>query len=61
MADVDLLRRHIRVRNTKFYKTRMVPLGRDVTGVLARYIADRNRHHSTAPTAPLFVYRKGQR
>jgi len=61
IADVDLQQRHIRVRNTKFYKTRLVPLGRDVTGVLARYVADRNRYHSTAPTAPLFVYRKGQR
>ncbi len=61
MADVDLDQRHIRVRNTKFYKTRLVPLGREVAEEFARYVADRNRHHSTAPTAPLFVFRKGQR
>jgi integrase/recombinase XerD len=61
VADVDLQQRHIRVRNTKFYKTRLVPLGGDLAAALARYVADRNRHHSTAPTAPLFVYRKGQR
>jgi len=61
IADVDLEQRQIRVRNTKFYKTRIVPLGRNVTEVLARYMADRNRHHSTAPMAPLFLYRKGQR
>jgi site-specific recombinase XerD len=42
MADVDLQQRHIRVRNTKFYKTRLVPLGRDVTGVLARYLSERD-------------------
>lgn len=61
LGDVDLDQRHILVRNTKFYKTRLVPLGRDVIRELATYIADRNRHHSTAPSAPLFVYRKGQR
>jgi integrase/recombinase XerD len=61
MADVDLEQRHIRVRNTKFYKTRLVPLGRDVAAALARYVTDRNQHYSSAPTAPLFVFRKGQR
>lgn len=61
LGDVDLDQRHIRVRKTKFYKTRLVPLGRDVARELATYVADRNRHHSTAPSAPLFVYRKGQR
>src|SRR5258706_16287164 len=61
MADVDLEQRHIRVRNTKFYKTRLVPLGRDVAGVLAGYVAHRNRYQSTGPTPPLFVYGKGHR
>lgn len=61
IADVDLEQRHIRVRNTKFYKTRLVPLGADVAGALVRYVADRNQHHSTAPSAPVFVFRKGQR
>lgn len=61
LGDVDLDQQHIRVRNTKFYKTRLVPLGRDVAREIAAYVAERNRHHSTAPSAPLFVYRKGQR
>lgn len=61
LGDVDLEQGHIRVRNTKFYKTRLVPLGCDVTRELTAYVAHRNRHHSTAPGAPLFVYRKGQR
>lgn len=61
LGDVDLHQRHIHVRKTKFYKTRLVPLGRDVIRELAAYVADRNRHHSTAPSAPLFVYRRGQR
>lgn len=61
MADVDLDQRHIRVRQTKFYKTRLVPLGRDVAAALARYLAERNRRYSSAPTAPVFVFRKGQR
>lgn len=61
MGDVDLDRQLIRVRKTKFYKTRLVPLGRDLARELAAYVADRNRQHSAAPSAPLFVYRKGQR
>ena len=61
IADVDLEQRHIHVRNTKFYKTRLVPLAGDVVAALARYLAERNRRHSSAPTAPLFVFRNGQR
>ena len=61
MADVDLQQRHILVRNTKFYKTRLVPLSHDLAGALGRYLTERNRRHSTAPTAPVFVYKKGQR
>lgn len=61
MADVDLRQRHILVRNTKFYKTRLVPLGGDLDTALARYLAERNRCYSTAPTAPVFVFKNGQR
>jgi site-specific recombinase XerD len=61
LADVDLRQRRLLVRNTKFYKTRLVVLGGDLTIALARYLDDRNKCHSTAPTAPVFVFRKGQR
>src|SRR6202034_2187759 len=62
LADVDLENKQIYVRNTKFYKTRLVPLDPDLARALERYLAERNRRHPTAPTAAVFVYNKtGQR
>jgi integrase/recombinase XerD len=62
LADVDLQNQQIYVRNTKFYKTRLVPLGPDLARAFAKYLSERNRRHSTAATAPVFVYNKnGQR
>jgi len=62
LADVDLEKQQIYVRNTKFYKTRLVPLGPDLARAFAKYLTERSRRHSTAPTAPVFVYkRNGER
>jgi len=61
LADVDLENRQIYVRNTKFYKTRLVPLGPGLARAFAKYLRVRNRRHSSAPTAPIFVYNKNGR
>jgi integrase len=62
LADVDLQNRTIYVRKTKFYKTRLVPLDVDLVRAFSKYLSERNRGHSTAPDAPVFVYNKnGQR
>jgi integrase/recombinase XerD len=62
LADVDLENQQMYVRNTKFYKTRVVPLDPDLARSFAKYLSERKRRHSTAPTAPVFVYNKnGQR
>jgi integrase/recombinase XerD len=37
MADVDLHEAILTIRQTKFYKSRLVPIGADLAGVLARY------------------------
>lgn len=37
VADVDLANAVLTVRNTKFFKTRLVPIGRDLAAVLAGY------------------------
>jgi integrase len=58
LADVDLENRQIYVRNTKFYKTRLVPLDPDLAQAFGRYLTERNRRHSVVPTAPVFVYNK---
>jgi integrase len=42
IKDVDLDQQLLTVRETKFYKSRLVPIGDDVTGVLQRY---RKCHH----------------
>jgi site-specific recombinase XerD len=61
LADVVVRQQQIYVRNTKFYKTRLVPLDPRLAQALGKYLAVRNQRHSTAPTAPVFVYRQGQR
>jgi integrase len=59
MADVDLEEATLRIRDTKFFKTRIVPLGRDLTGILVEYVVLRNRQHAAAPDAPFFCFRSG--
>jgi integrase/recombinase XerD len=43
LADVDLDYGVITIRGTKFYKSRLVPLGSDVVGVLRKYLATPER------------------
>jgi integrase/recombinase XerD len=48
VADVDLDNGVITIRGTKFYKSRLVPLGRDVVRLLREYLATpgrRNQHY----------------
>lgn len=59
LDDVDLPRACLRVRGTKFYKTRDVPLGADLTQVLSDYVRANPRLQSAAATAPLFCLRDG--
>jgi site-specific recombinase XerD len=58
LADVDLQQRLLTIRETKFYKTRLVPLGPDLTHVLTAYLAARREHgHPAPPEAFLLVTR----
>jgi site-specific recombinase XerD len=41
LHDVDLDAQMLTIRNTKFYKTRLVPIGQDLTSVLSTYAAQR--------------------
>jgi integrase/recombinase XerD len=61
LADVDLDARLLRVRNSKFYKTRLVPMGADLTRVLADYASERKKHLPTKPDAPFLLTRRGKR
>jgi len=56
LADVDLCQRTVRVRRTKFHKSRIVPLATSSCAAVKRYLVERaEKGHATTSTAPLFV------
>ena len=58
-ADVDLVGSVLTVRQTKFAKSRLVPLHPTTATELTRYDELRRRHVPAAPGAPFFVSAKG--
>ncbi|TAM79605.1 MAG: integrase [Acidobacteria bacterium] len=61
-ADVDTHNAVLTIRETKFYKTRLVPVGSDLNRVLSNYWHRTLRCHGTrTDDAPFFVDRKGAR
>ncbi len=61
LADVDLEAGILCIRESKFYKTRLVPTGPDLTRVLAHYATERIKHLPTTPDAPFLLTQRGQR
>jgi integrase len=61
LADADLEQAVLTIRRTKFYKSRLVPLGRDLARALREYRRQRDRRRPTGPTAPFFCARNGER
>lgn len=60
LADVDLPAGLLTVRDTKFYKTRLVAVGPHLTQALSLYAAERKKAgHSQQPEAAFFVLRSG--
>jgi integrase len=59
MADLNLEQALVWIRESKFYKTRLVPLGADLTRALRQYAGKRRRDYSCKPDAPLFPFRDG--
>ena len=60
LGDVDLGASVLTIRQSKFYKTRVVPTGPHLTAVLSTYADDRRRwSHSSHHTSPFFVTRTG--
>ena len=58
LDDVDLEEKVLRVRESKFYKTRLVPIGNDLCGVLRAHVAIRYQQRPTSDDV-LFVTRTG--
>lgn len=61
MADVDLATGLLCIRESKFYKTRLVPIGPDLLMVLVTYATQRNRQPPATPEAPFLLTRSGKR
>jgi site-specific recombinase XerD len=57
LGDVNLREAYLRVRGAKFFKCRLVPLGKDLTGALSEYVVKRQERHGSAEEAPLFCFR----
>lgn len=56
LGDVDLEQRLLTIRETKFYKTRLVPLGTDLSQALTIYLAARSKaEHPSPPEAFLLL------
>ncbi|MBA4191455.1 MAG: integrase [Planctomycetaceae bacterium] len=61
LADVDLPNSILTIRNTKFFKSRLVPISRDLTEALSDYAHWRATAHPSSDThGPFFVNRRGE-
>ncbi len=60
-ADVDLNCGVLTIRQSKFGKSRLVPLHPSAVQTLARYRAQRTRHVPTTPETPFFIATRGRR
>jgi site-specific recombinase XerD len=60
LTDVDLEQSVICVRDTKFYKSRLVTLGADLAGALSRYLCQRNRDYCCDASASCFLLKNGR-
>jgi integrase/recombinase XerD len=60
LGDVDLEAAVLKIRESKFYRTRLVPIGAELASVLSQHIA-RRRLQRADDEAPLFVRRAGIR
>lgn len=61
IADVDLEDGLLHIRETEFYKTRLVPTGIDLTQVLHEYAMLRCKRSPIGPDAPFLLTRQGKR
>lgn len=60
-ADVDLDLAILCIRDSKFYKTRLVPIGSDLTFVLAQYVGGRDADGPGQPDEPFLRLRSGNK
>jgi integrase len=59
LGDYDPLERVLLVRDSKFHKSRIIPLSPDAVREIQRYLEDRDRYFSRSPDAPLLIHSRG--
>jgi len=59
IGDVNLHEGYLHIRDTKFFKSRLVPMGRDLRRLMTEYIAKRREHYASSAQIPLFCFRDG--
>jgi len=59
LRDVDVAQSLIHVRDTKFFKTRIVPLSACLNNMIREFVARRGKHYSVCDESPLFCKRDG--
>jgi site-specific recombinase XerD len=59
LTNVDLSAGVLTIRESKFYKTRLVPMGPDLAGVVGQYVAQRAKEHPTQLDGAFFLTRTG--
>lgn len=59
LAEVDLRQACLHIHETKFFKSRLVPLGKDLTRLLTEYVVRRRECHAASAESPLFCFRDG--
>jgi site-specific recombinase XerD len=61
IEDVDFEAALLTIRRSKFYKSRLVAVGKDLKQVLITYRQQRDERHSREPDRPFFCLRDGRR
>jgi site-specific recombinase XerD len=59
LNDVNLSAGVLQIRDSKFYKTRLVPIGPNLVHVLTTYASQRRKDHSAQSDTPFFISRTG--
>jgi integrase/recombinase XerD len=59
LTNVDLTAGILTIRESKFYKTRLVPMSPVLSGALGEYVAQRAKEHPTQLDGALFLTRTG--
>jgi site-specific recombinase XerD len=56
MGDVNLRQAYLHIRETKFFKSRLVPMGKDLNALMTEYVLRGQRRHMLPEKAPLFCF-----